>query len=336
MPIISEEGLSVAVIGATGCLGKELVQQLAEKFLIKDLYLFASKRRVGDEIEVDGDFVSVLDLGEGIPAEIVQNLQVAFFVCPSHIVTKYAPGLAYEGVSVFDLTGTLGAQYGYHIAGLTEKLDDFVDSRICVLPSPTAIALAKVFFPLKELAVWNLQASIGLSASRFGNAGMDELGKQVRALLSMQDAPQKLFPEGLAFDVLPSIGAIEENGQSATEILLSQELANILDMQEIFFRCSLQVLPIFAGITITAQLAFGAEVSVQQITSLLSEDASMVVGDQVPTLRNVITSPKIYVGRIRSNPLLQGCDLTIHCDNVSVAVQNALDMLESFQKEDII
>jgi aspartate-semialdehyde dehydrogenase len=145
-----------------------------------------------------------------------------------------------------------------------------------------------------------------------------------------------LFPEGLAFDVLPSIGAIEENGQSATEILLSQELANILDMQEIFFRCSLQVLPIFAGITITAQLAFGAEVSVQQITSLLSEDASMVVGDQVPTLRNVITSPKIYVGRIRSNPLLQGCDLTIHCDNVSVAVQNALDMLESFQKEDII
>lgn len=337
MPFVELGGLSVAVIGATGCIGKELIHELALSLPLRNMHLFATKKRVGDAVTVENKNIEIQPfLKEGLPVEIMEEIDAVFFACPASLVVAHAPTLAEEGIAIFDLTGVLGGQIGYSLPEIQPREEEFASQRICSLPSPTAVALARLFHPLKELGGWGFQASILLSASRFGMSGIEELSQQVMALFSTNEPKKKVFPEGLAFDVLPVLGKLAEDGSSFSEKQIVTELSSLLNTPEHHFRISINLAPIFSGIAGNATIAMGTETAKETILERLQEDSNLTVEDIGPSTRSLIGESQVSIGRIRTNPLVRGFDCWVACDNVAVAVSQAVKMAEYYHKIELL
>jgi aspartate-semialdehyde dehydrogenase len=231
-------GYNVAIVGATGCLGRELVYRIHEWIPVKELVAYATKPSQGERIDSGDSSIMIQGFGDGFSEEVLSNLHAVIFACPASIVMKWADRLSEEGIAVLDATGVLGTQIGYTVAGVLEHDDDFLAHRMASFPSPSATALVKIWSSLKILEPVQMSSIISVSASRFGKKGIDELAQQVRALLNIQDSPNSVFPDGLAFDILPSIGP-DSDGPTIAEQTINQELSNVLQIQPDRFRTRL-------------------------------------------------------------------------------------------------
>lgn len=331
MPFVEQGGLSVAIIGATGCIGKELVYELPLQLPIRKLHLFATKRRAGDSVSVEDRSIRIHSLpAEGIPVALMTDLDAVFFACPISVVLAHAETLAEEGIAVFDITGAMASRVGYSAFGMYPNEEGFSETRICSLPSPTATALARVFKVFKEFGAWGFQANILLSASRFGMGGIEELSQQVMALFSTNEPKKKVFPEGLAFDILPVLGTVQADGESVPEKQVRQEISKILHIGPQYLHTTINVAPIFSGIACNATINMGTEVQIGEIKERLKEQELLTVDDISPTTRNLIGEAGAFVSRIRVNPLAQGFDCWIGCDNVGTTVHQAVKMMEYY------
>ena len=331
MPFVEEGGFSVAIIGATGCIGKELGYEIPLHLPIRKLHLFATKRRIGDTITIEERTLRVQPLPrEGIPVDIMVDLDAVFFACPIPLVLDHAAALAEEGIAVFDITGAMASTVGYSALTLHPNEEGFSETRICALPSPTASALARVFRVCKEFGAWGFQSTVQLSASRFGMGGIEELSQQVMALFSTNEPKKKIFPEGLAFDILPTLGAIRPDGESSAEKQINKELAQLLYVNPQYIRTTINLSPIFSGIACNATISLSKEVEAAEIIERLKEEEHLVVNDISPTIRNIIGEKHVFVSRVRPNALVQGFDCWIGCDNVATTVHQAVKMMEHY------
>jgi aspartate-semialdehyde dehydrogenase len=329
------EGYEVAIIGATGCLGRELVQQIGNVIPIRKLHLFASLASQSEYVDVDGDSIVVHGLREeGIASEIRSSLHMAFLCCSKDKAVKLGTELSEEGIAVVDLTGGLGTSIGYSLAGLADHEDDFQSHRMISLPSPSTAGLARVWEALHGFQPIQLTASVTVSASKFGQKGVEELAKQVRGLLNFQDAPQAVFPEGLAFDILPMVGDVED--ATALEEGMSQALADLTLLEAHRFRHRVQVAPIFSGVSMCVQISLTSNPTLEEVVEVLSKSESIEFCSQLPTLRNSIGPADVLVGRVSMNPWVQGVELQVQLDNVAFAVHNALTLVQRFIAMDMI
>jgi len=329
--------LSIAVVGATGCLGRELVAQLSDYVEIRKLHLFATKKRLGDYVEANGQNYSVEYLPEGnFPESVLNDVDVVIFCAPAKVVKEYAPILMDEGIALFDLSGALGSQFGLSLLGVHAGEDNFMEHRVCSLPSATAASLSLLFHALIEEGAWNLQSTVSLSASRFGQGGIEELGAQIRALLSFQDGPQNIFPDGLAFDVMPNVGPVMESGWTGAELHIASEMSTLLNKPEQYFRTTLQIVPIISGIMASCQIGLSNEVTIEKISATLEKHDIFEVLPALSNSRSALGDYHIHLGRLRLNPIHQGIDLQLSTDNVGLAVHNALALLKHFVEQEIL
>ena len=331
MPIVEEGGLSIAIIGATGCIGKELGHEIPLHLPIRNIHLFATKKRVGDSVSIENQTFKVQPFpGEGLPVEVMEDVDAVFFACPAALVLAHAPTLAEEGIAVFDLTGAMSSMVGYSAFGLAPNEERFSETRVCSFPSPTATALARVFRPLKGLGAWGFQANVTLSASRFGMGGIEELSQQVMALFSTSEPKKKVFPNGLAFDILPVLGAVQEDGNTSAENKVNAELANLLHIGPQYFRTTINLAPIFSGISCNVTISMGTEVSLTEVIDRLKDEDLLTVDEVSHSTRDLIGDKGIVVSRIRENSLVRGFDLWVGCDNVATTVHQAVKMMEYY------
>ena len=328
-------GYEAAIIGATGCLGRELVQQIGSVLPIRKLHLFASKSRQGEYVDVEGDSIPIQGLHDGaLSTEVRASIHIAFLCCPREIALKVGYELSEDGIAVFDLTGALGESIGYALGGLADKIDNFQSHRMISLPSPSTAAVARIWETFHKFQPIQLSSVVSLSASRFGQQGIEELAKQVRGLLNFQDAPQVLFPDGLAFDMLPAIAESPSIGQPERQMSIA--LADILALEPNRFRNRLQVAPIFSGVSMHIQLSLGSNPMLEDVLETLSGSELVEFRQQLPTLRTVSGDVNVMVGRVDMNPWIQGVQLQVYLDNVSFAVHNALTIVQRFHSMDVL
>lgn len=328
-------GYEVAIIGATGCLGRELVQQIGNVVPIRKLHLFASVGSQGEYVDVEGESIRIQGLKKSVlPTEVRSAIHLVFLCCPTEIALAMGYELSEEGIAVVDLTGALGESVGFSLSGLADKVDNFQSHRMICLPSPSGAALARLWEALHVFQPIQLSSVISVSASRFGQQGIEELAKQVRGLLNFQDAPQVLFPDGLAFDILPSMGDtphIEYSEQN-----MSTALADILALEPNRFRNRIQVAPIFSGVSMHVQLSLGNNVALDEVMETLNKSSVVQLQQDLSTLRATSGNVDVLVGRVDMNPWIQGVELQIQLDNVSYAVHNALMIVQRYHSMDIL
>jgi aspartate-semialdehyde dehydrogenase len=247
----------------------------------------------------------------------------------------HAPILSDEGIAVLDLSGAMGATIGFSTPGIAEPSEDFMAHRMISMPSPTSQALATIWHVLQSSQPIQLSASACVSASRFGQKGIEELAQQVRALLNLQDSPQKIFPDGLAFDLLPSIGG-DEDGHSVAEDAIGQELSDLLMIESHQVRTRIQVAPIFSGISLHVQVSCQQEPLLEEVATLFQESPGVDYRQQLPNLRSLMGDGDLFVGRIAINPWIRGVELQAQVDNVTYAVQNGLRMVQRYHQAELL
>ena len=328
-------GYEAAIVGATGCLGRELVQQIGAVLPIRKLHLFASKASQGEYVDVEGDTIAIQGLQDTtLPTDVRAAIHIVFLCCPRENALKIGYELSEEGVVVVDLTGALGESIGYSLGGLADKVDDFQSHRMICLPAPSTAALARIWETLHTFQPIQLSSVVSLSASRFGQQGIEELAKQVRGLLNFQEAPQVLFPDGLAFDMLPAIGESPSVGHPERQ--MSMALADVLALEPNRFRNRIQVASIFSGISMHVQISLGSNPMLEEVLEALSASEVVEFRQQLPTLRSVSGEVSVLVGRIDMNPWIQGIELQVQLDNVSYAVHNALTIVHRLHSMDVL
>jgi len=266
----------------------------------------------------------------------MSDLDIVFFACPANLVKAHAATLREDGIAVFDITGSLIEEVGFSLHGVANNEQYFSEHRLCVLPSPIGAALSRVYYSLQGLGACSLQASMFLSASTFGTQGTNELSQQVSSLFMGKEPIKRIFPSGLAFDILPIVGQIDLDGGSSAERRVELEVASLMGINPQLVRSTLNLSPIFSGLAGNLTISFDQEVDLQSVTQELSDSSKIVFHNVPPSVRTIIGYSDVNVGRVRPNVLARGIDLWLCADNVSTTVHNVLEMAHYYHSIELI
>ncbi len=302
----TSDGLTVAVVGATGLVGREMIAVLAERgFPVKKLIPLASTRSAGSKIAFgDGEET----VGVATP-EAFANVDVALFSAGGAVSGELAPAAAEAGAIVIDNSSHWRMTDGVPLVVPEVNPGDaaeFGARRIIANPNCSTIQMVVALSPLHRLATLRrVVVSTYQAVSGAGNAAMEELATQVKDLFSQGEVKPECFPRQIAFNCLPHIDVFLDDGFTKEEHKMVDET------RKIFHAASLEIcptcvrVPVFNGHAESIAAWFEKPLSVDAARGAFSEAPGLVVEDfpaelRYPTQVDAAGSDHTFVGRLRS------------------------------------
>jgi aspartate-semialdehyde dehydrogenase len=317
----------VAVVGATGTLGRELIDQLAERrFPIQELVPIASERSVGEDVEWLGHELPI------VTEHTLAGLDLVFLCTPSAAAPEWLRAALTARVACIDCSGAGAAREEIPLLD-PERAPSAaaLASPVLSLPSPAALALARVVSALRGSAVvQRVVATVCESASSAGRAGIDALQAETIALFAQQDPPEESpFTHGVAFDTLPSTGPIGVGDLTASEAASVRDFARLAPG----VRAAITALrvPTFSGLGVQVALELETPLAPEAIEKLLDEaPGTRVFGTPAgPSLRDAAGDGEVLVGRVRPDPTrVNGALLWLALDPVRISAACAVRLAE--------
>jgi aspartate-semialdehyde dehydrogenase len=339
------QGLNVAVVGATGQVGRVMRQLLAERdFPVASIRFFASARSAGTTLPWKGEDVVV----EDIASEDLSGIDIALFSAGGGPSREHAPRFAAAGALVVDNSSAwrkdpdvplVVSEVNPHaVAGAVKG--------IIANPNCTTMAAMPVLKPLHdEAGLRRLVVSTYQAVSGSGVAGVAELEGQVRSAVADDVAALALdggavaLPEPavyrrpIAFNVVPLAGSVVDDGSLETdeEQKLRNESRKILGIPDLLVAGTCVRVPVFSGHSLSVNAEFERPISVDRATELLAAAPGVEVTD-IPTPLQAAGADPSYVGRIRQDqsvPEGRGLVLFVSADNLRKgAALNAVQIAE--------
>jgi aspartate-semialdehyde dehydrogenase len=314
----SSSGLRVGIVGATGQVGRVVREILAERnFPIAELRLFASARSAGSTLPWGGAEITVEDASTADPS----GLDIAIFSAGATTSKEQAPRFAAAGVTVIDNSSAYrrDPDVPLIVSEVNPHALREIRKGIIANPNCTTMAAMPVLKPLHdEAGLVRMVASTYQAVSGSGVAGVEELDSQVKAVVDKaaelaHDGSAVIFPEPrkyvrpIAFNVLPMAGSVVDDGSFETdeEQKLRNESRKILGIPELRVSGTCVRVPVFSGHSLSLNLEFERELSVERATELLSSAPGVELSD-VPTPLQAAGRDPSYVGRIRQDPGVDG------------------------------
>ncbi|KQM38577.1 aspartate-semialdehyde dehydrogenase [Microbacterium sp. Leaf203] len=346
MTRISDSGISLAVVGATGQVGTVMLEILAERsFPIRELRLFATARSAGTSIGFGGHSVVVEDVATADPA----GVEVALFSAGATGSRAHAPRFAEAGALVIDNSSAwrMDPEVPLVVSEVNPHAIDEAVKGIVANPNCTTMAAMPVLKVLDtEAGLERLIVSTYQAVSGSGLAGAQELLGQVEGVLA-QGEVERLVRDGsaldfptpekyvapIAFDVIPFAGNLVDDGLNETdeEKKLRNESRKILELPELRVAGTCVRVPVFTGHSLSINAEFARDLSPERARELLA-DAPGVRLEEVPTPLQAAGTDPSYVGRIRADqsaPEGKGLALFISNDNLRKgAALNAVQIAE--------
>ncbi|MGB4136200.1 MAG: aspartate-semialdehyde dehydrogenase [Microbacterium sp.] len=346
MTRISDSGLSVAVVGATGQVGRVMREILAERsFPIRELRLFASARSAGTAISYAGASVVV----EDVETADASGIDIALFSAGATASRAYAPRFAEAGAIVIDNSSAWRNDPEVPLV-VSEVNPHAIEDRprgIIANPNCTTMAAMPVLKALHaEAGLERLIVSTYQAVSGSGLVGAEELLGQVEGVLAQGDALRLVhdgsavdFPEPatyvapIAFDVIPFAGNLVDDGQNETdeEKKLRNESRKILELPGLRVAGTCVRVPVFTGHSLSINAEFRDDLSPERAREVLASAPGVIV-EEVPTPLYAAGKDASYVGRIRADqsaPEGKGLVLFISNDNLRKgAALNAVQIAE--------
>ena len=330
-------GYRVAVVGATGNVGREMLNILAERqFPVDEVAAVASARSTGD----------IIDFGDSGQELKVKNLEhfdfsgwdMALFAAGSDISKVHAPRAAQAGCTVIDnssfyrmdpdvplIVPEVNAEA---IAGYTRK-------NIIANPNCSTAQLVVALKPLHDFAkIKRVVVATYQSVSGAGKQGMDELFEQSRNIF-VGDANEPVkFTKQIAFNVIPHIDAFLDDGSTKEEWKMVVETKKILD-PSIKLTATCVRVPVFVGHSEAVNIEFENEITADQARNILREAPGLMVVDKredggYVTPIEAVGEYATYVSRIREDSTVEnGLSLWVVSDNLRKgAALNAVQIAE--------
>ena len=334
--------LTVAVVGATGVVGREMFRVLEQRaFPCAKLKALASERSVGLELTCDGERVPV----EPLDDNAFQGVDLALFSAGADVSLIHAPIAVEAGALVVDNSSAWRMKENVPLVVPEVNPEDIRGNEgIVANPNCCAIPLTVVLEPLRErVGLRRVVVSTYQSASGAGKALVDELADQVQALAACRTPEPLVYPHQLAHNVVPGGWKMEQDGYNEEEIKLLQETRKIMHLPELRLAatCVRVPVPVSHGESVFVETEEPLEPDAAR--ELLEAASGVIVEDdpaskRYPTPASVAGTDDVYVGRIRRDLSTEhGLALWIVADNLRKgAALNAVQIAERALAEEVI
>ena len=325
---------TVAIVGATGVVGKELIQTLEQRdFPVEKLVLLASSRSAGTTTFFKGESIPIEELKE----TSFKGVDIALFSAGGSISKQYAPHAVDAGAVVIDNTSHFRLEEGVPLV-VPEVNAHAITRHQGIIANPNC-STAQLVLPLKPLhdkgKLKRLVISTYQAVSGAGKDAILELENQSRLGLCGGELKPEVFSYPIAFNVIPQIDVFQENGYTKEEMKMVLETQKILEADIAITATTVRV-PVFIGHSESVNVETDVPISVNEARTLIDEFHGVQVLDDpsksiYPTPRALAGTDDVYVGRIRkdiSNP--NAIELWVVADNLRKgAALNAVQIAES-------
>jgi aspartate-semialdehyde dehydrogenase len=324
----------VAVVGATGAVGNEMVKTLEQrKFPVKQLRLFASERSEGKKMAFKGRDISVETLGE----KSFGGIDLALFSAGAERSKIWAPVAAQSDCVVVDNSSQWRMDPEIPLVVPEVNPHDLKWHKgIIANPNCSTIQMVIVLKPIHDAAkIKRVVVTTFQSVSGTGQKAMDELLKQTTDLLNFREVKCNVYPHQIAFNVLPHIDKFLENGYTKEEMKMVNETKKILGDNSVQITATTVRVPVFRSHSESLNIETEKKLLPNEVRAILSQAAGIVVYDApekniYPVPIEVAGRDETYVGRIREDDTIEnGINMWIVADNLRKgAALNAVQIAE--------
>ena len=328
----------VAVVGATGVVGREMITTLEERnFPISKLIPLASARSAGATVDYKGAHITVQVLDENS----FEGVDYALFSAGGSVSEKFAPIAAKAGAIAIDNTSHFRMHPEVPLV-VPEVNAAALSGHKGIIANPNC-STAQLVMALKpiydKVGIERIVISTYQSVSGAGKEGLDELETQTRKSLSGGEIVPKKFQYPIAFNLIPQIDSFLDNGYTKEEMKMIQETKKILGDQSIEVTATTVRVPVFIGHSETVNIQTKKKISANEVRACLSAMPGVTVLDDpanqvYPTPRDVAGKDDVFVGRIREDVSIpNGIELWCVADNLRKgAALNAVQIAEALIK----
>jgi len=333
--------INLAVVGATGAVGNQMIGCLAERnFPLQSLKLLASARSAGRILRFKGDSVPVEELTENS----FQGVHIAVFSAGAGTSKTFAPIAVKAGCVVVDNSSAwrmdpevplvVPEVNSHAIAGYKKK-------GIIANPNCSTIQLVVPISAIhKEVGVKRIVVSTYQAVSGTGKKAIDELLDQTRSIINFLDYKIKVYPHRIAFNCLPHIDVFLDNGYTKEEMKMVNETRKILEAPSIGVTATTVRVPVFFGHSESVNIETHEHITAEKVKTLLEGTPGVKLVDDpqksiYPLATDAAGQDLILVGRIREDESIpNGINMWIVADNIRKgAATNAIQIAEVLEKE---
>ena len=294
---------TVAVLGATGAVGQEMMNILEERnFPVGKLIPLASARSAGKTLIFKGQEVTIREACE----TAFEGVDIVLGAAENDIAQKFAPAIVKAGAVFVDNSSAFRLDPNVPLIVPEVNPQDAKNHKgIISNPNCSTIITVTAVNALNSIApIRSMVASTYQAVSGAGVAGMAELEKQIADLLEGKPAKAKTFAYQIAYNLIPQIGGEQEDGYTSEEMKLHYEGRKIMHLPEMNVSCTCVRVPVMRSHSISVKLHFDKPVSVEEAREVLAKAPGVKLVDDLPNKRYPMpleTSGQdiVYVGRIR-------------------------------------
>ncbi|GAA0277121.1 aspartate-semialdehyde dehydrogenase [Alteraurantiacibacter aestuarii] len=330
-------GYRVAVVGATGNVGREMLAILAEReFPMDEVAAVASPRSHGTEVELG-------DTGKMLKCRNIEHFDwagwdIALFAAGSGPAKEYAPKAAAAGCVVIDNSSLyrMDPDVPLIVPEVNpDAIDGYKKRNIIANPNCSTAQMVVALKPLHDFAtIKRVVVSTYQSVSGAGKAGMDELFEQSRAIFVGDKIEPSKFTKPIAFNVIPHIDVFLDDGSTKEEWKMVVETKKILDPR-IKVQATCVRVPVFVGHSESITIEFEKEITAEQAQDILREAPGLMLVDKREdggyiTPVECVGDGATYISRVREDPTVEnGIALWCVSDNLRKgAALNAVQIAE--------
>jgi len=333
---------NVAVVGATGAVGRTMLKVLEERdFPVNNLLLLASSRSEGISIEFKGKPYRVK---EAQPSDF-EGIDIALFSAGKDISLKLAPEAVKRGAVVIDNSNAFRLNEDVPLVVPEVNLKDlYWHKGLIANPNCSTIQMVVVLKPLHDRAkIKRVVVSTYQAVSGTGLEAIEELKTQSLDILNGRQTEAKVYPHQIAFNLLPHIDVFDETGYSLEEWKMVNETKKIMGDKSIEVSATTVRVPVLNCHSESVNVEFYNKITREEAIEILSKAEGVVVQDDpankvYPMPYFVSGKNEVFVGRIRQDFTVEsGLNLWIVADNLRKgAAYNAVQIAESLIKLNLI
>jgi aspartate-semialdehyde dehydrogenase len=330
-------GKVVAVAGATGVVGREMLRVLEDRnFPVKSIKLLASERSLGKTLKYKGEDLPV----EVLSDDSFNGVDIALFSAGGGTSKRFAPSAAKAGCVVVDNSSAWRMDPEVPLVVPEVNPGDIQKHKgIIANPNCSTIQMVVVLKPLHDAArIRRVVVATYQAVSGAGSAALGELAEQTRALVEGRPYPPKIFPHQIAFNVIPQIpqsDAFTANGYTSEEMKMVNETKKIMGDDSIMVTATTVRVPVHTGHSESVNVETEKKLTADQARELLRNAPGVIVQDDpaaqlYPLAVNAAGKYDTFVGRIRedvSHP--SALEMWVVADNLlKGAASNAVQIAE--------
>jgi aspartate-semialdehyde dehydrogenase len=328
--------LTVAVVGATGVVGRTMIQVLNEReFPVGELRLLASERSAGRTLSIDGQ---THDIQEATP-DAFDGVELALFSAGAGVSRELAPAAASRGATVIDNSSAWRGDPDIPlVVSQVNPADLEGHEGIIANPNCSTMQLVPVLMALRDtVGLERVVVDTYQSVSGTGADALAELEGQIRAHVAGEPKQASVYPHPIAFNALPEIDVFLSNGYTKEEWKVVTESRKILGLPDLRLSCTAVRIPVHVSHSEAVHVETRDPVTPERARELFAGVPGVVVqddpaGHEYPLASEAAGRDEIFVGRVRTDPSIpdgRGIAFWVVSDNLRKgAATNAVEIAE--------